>query len=453
MKITLFKTICLALALSLSNGLHAQTEKATPDPDIHVTVLTALEEGQASISLVWNTTVVNPLIERQLQSILLTQLNSDSKSATARQSQDFRTINAVDYMVSSTPNHLILTMQSDQETFHDAIDHLAGKLSNRLVDPNWYKRILTNYKQVNSSKVRRPENVEIELMEYILYNDSKNTLTDIELIREALRLPNQIIFNAQDFDFTSEDEGADEIIFDALFFRESQLASLPAPTQRTLPTGTIYVSDPEATETLIFLANSQDFETDTDQAMADTLYKYMGYGPGSEMFRIVRQEKRASYDPRSHFTQLENKSVISGLSATVPSESWFEIYKVIAQIYENTRNGDNTLQGLENSKNSMLNGLITNLRRDPNWLVERYLELYPNEPPQGAIKLGILGASFDVKTQDLNENSKRVLKPLDQMLTIIYGGATPPPEELRQNGFCQLEINQPLADCLNQLSK
>ena len=204
------------------------------------------------------------------------------------------------------------------------------------------------------------------------------------------------------------------------------------------------MSDPKATETLIFLANSQDFETELDHAMADTLYKYMGYGPGSEMFRIVRQEKRASYDPRSHFLQIENKSVISGLSATVPSESWFEIYKVIAQIYETTRSGENTLQGLENSKNSMLNSLITSLRRDPNWLVERYLELYPNEPPQGAIRLGILGASFDVKTQDLNDNAERVLKPLDEMLTIIYGGATPPPEELRQNGFVSLKSTNPL---------
>ena len=232
MKMTLFKSICIVLTLVLSNAVYAQTEKDTPDPEIHVTVLTALEEGQASISLVWNTTVVNPLIERQLRSILLTQLNSDSISETARQSQDFRAINAVDYLVSSTPNHLILTMQANQETFHDAIDHMAGKLSNRLVDPNWYKRIHRNFNQVNSSKVRRPENVEVELMEYMLYDDSVNTLSDIEIIREALRLPSHIIFNAQDFDFTNADSeySADEIIFDALFFRESQLASIPAPT-------------------------------------------------------------------------------------------------------------------------------------------------------------------------------------------------------------------------------
>ena len=102
----------------------------------------------------------------------------------------------------------------------------------------------------------------------------------------------------------------------------------------------------------------QEFDTVTEQAQVDTLYKYMGYGPGSEMFRIVRQERRASYDPRSHFAQIGERLAITGLSATVPATDWPEIHGVIAQIYDDVRAGKNDQQGFEDSHNSMLNSRL-----------------------------------------------------------------------------------------------
>ncbi|GLQ36076.1 hypothetical protein GCM10007939_23600 [Amylibacter marinus] len=445
MKLSLLTVLSVVVSLILGTT-HSATAQQSSYP---ITILSGLDRGQASVSLVWNINFENAAQERALHVLLLTKLNAGSPALDASESQDFRTINSAEFLIGGSPNHLVLTLLAPHETFDQVVDHAAEKLANKEIDPKWLKRIARNFRPIPSSKVRRPENVEAELTNYILFGGDGGAtppLTDVHQI--ILQAPDQIILNSQEYSFGD----VPTRLKDAFGPPTTENQALQPHQPNPLPAGLIYVSDPEASETLVFLANSQEFSTDTNQAAADVLYKYMGYGPGSEMFRIVRQEQRASYDPRSHFTQLGNRLVLSGLSATTEAEIWQDTHQVIEQIYRDARNGKSTAEGLENSKNSMLNALIGNLRREPNWLAARYLEQYPERPPEGAIQLGLLGASFDLEVEQLNQLAPEALKPIDQMLTIVMGGGTEPPAELRNGNFCQLEIGQPLSVCLDQLS-
>ena len=225
------------------------------------------------------------------------------------------------------------------------------------------------------------------------------------------------------------------------------------PAPRPIPSGVIFMEDDDANEALVFVADGQSFADHNDMALANTVYRYMGYGAGSEMFTILRQEKRASYDPQSHFTEVAKQYAVMGLSANVEASKWYESYQTMAEIYSKARGGGNSQQGLEDSKNQMINVMIYDLRRTPNYLVERYLEDYPYAPPNGRVSLPGIGAAFDLDTTQINGRAAEVMAPIDEMLTIIIGGHTPPPEEMRANGYCELERGQPLRVCLEKLSE
>ena len=220
-----------------------------------------------------------------------------------------------------------------------------------------------------------------------------------------------------------------------------------------LPNGVIHLEDKKSTETLIFIGTVQNFESLIHQAESNTLYKYMGYGAGSEMFRIIRQEKRASYDPRSHFSQIGEKLAFLGLSATVGSDRWDEIYSLMFDIHNNTRMGLNTTKGLKNSHNTVINELISNLRRKPNWLVKRYLELHPEQPPKASINLELIDASFDVSVSELNNKAINILSDPSRLISIIIGGKINPKIKKDSTSYCQLPKKKPLEFCLKKLSK
>ena len=419
------------------------------DENTFITTFTTLSAPMVSATLVWNLHGETIAQSNALQSLLSAKLNSGTDDISTRESIDFRTINAVDFSVRATPEHLMLTVEAPAETFNAAAEHLNALLAAPGINDNWLKRQTRAFKSISSTRLRTPELLESELTDYALFTGDVPTLPAGSMHTEILRRPNQIILNSKDFDFT---DTADTLL-DGLISIEARLNDFPAPTRRQLPRGTIHLVDPDATETLIFMGRIQEFDTVTEQAQVDTLYKYMGYGPGSEMFRIVRQERRASYDPRSHFAQIGERLAITGLSATVPATDWPEIHGVIAQIYDDVRAGKNDQQGLEDSHNSMLNSMIYDLRRTPDWLVQRFLELSPIEPPKGRIQLDLINAAFDVNPVTLNDLAKDVLPNRNDMLNVIIGGAISPSAELRENGFCELQIGEPLTKCLDELAE
>jgi len=443
------KHLISASALSLLLATPALPQNLADDETTQITTFSTLTNGKAAATLIWNLNSNSPAQYRALQAYLSAKVNSGTDTISTRDSIDFRTINAVDFQVSATPTHLALTVEAPQETFDLAIAHLNTLMTSPSVNPNWLTRQTHAFRAISSTRLRTPGLLESELVEYALFPNADDPIIGDDLAMEILRRPNQIIMNAKDFDFGDTPQR----ILDGMFSFDAELNNSAPVERRALPSGTIHLADPDTTETLIFMGYIKEFESVEDQIQSDTLYKYMGYGPGSEMFRIVRQEKRASYDPTSHFTQIGEQLAITGLSATVPSQSWPEIYDVIAQIYDDARAGKNTQQGLDNSQDSMLNVMIGDLRREPTWLVERYLELHPIQPPKGPIKLDLINAGFDMDVSKINDHAADILSPRDDMITVILGGTIAPSEEMRKNGYCELPLGEPLAYCLDQLAK
>jgi len=444
-----FRTLTLGIITAAVITTPVLAQQRADDEATYITTFSSLTDGTAAATLVWNLHGETVAQSNALQAFLSAKINSGTDDISTRESVDFRTINAVDFMIRATPTHLMLTVQSPQETFRDAVAHLGALLAAPGINENWLKRQSHAFRSISSTRLRTPELLESELTDYALYTGDTPTLPWGSMHPEILRRPNQIILNAKDYDFGD----TTDILQAGLIPIEARLNNEPIPKRRALPTGTIHLVDPNATETLVFMGRIHAFDSVTQQAQTDTLYKYMGYGPGSEMFRIVRQERRASYDPRSHFTQIGEQLAITGLSATVPSTDWPEIHGVIAQIYDDARAGKNNQQGLEDSHNAMLNSVIGDLRREPDWLARRYLELHPIEPPKGVISLDLLNASFDMNPATLNEFAKTVLPPRDDMLNVIIGGSIAPSADLRTHGFCELQIGEPLSKCLEALTQ
>lgn len=434
----------VSLGLALAPSAKAQVE----DDTTYLTEFTTLTKGMASASLVWTLSPQSDAQNRALQALLSAKVNGGTDDITARESIDFRTIHNVDFSVAGTPTHLIFTVQAPQDSFELAIEHANELLRAPSVNANWLKRQNKAFEAISATRVRTPELLEVELTDYALFAGDRPLLPQEVSEAEVFRRPNQIILNAQDYEFGA----AGDVLLDGLQSYDAVLNDDAPVPRRALPTGTIHVSDAEATETLVFIGTIQEFETLEQQAQVDTLYKYIGYGPGSEMFRIVRQEKRASYDPRSHFTQIGEKLAFTGLSATVPSKSWPELHGVIKQIYDDTRAGKNTDQGLQNSRNSMLNAMIGDLRRDPNWLVMRYLELYPDHPPKGTIELELINASFEMEPSRLNSQAAKVLPDPSEFLTVIIGGSADPAVDVTAADYCEQPVSEPLAFCLDKLA-
>ena len=378
-----FKHICILLfgIFFLTSSVFADTK--INDDVSYVTEFATLNNNVASVSLVWALNSQTKEQNRILQAFLAAKLNGPIGNKSVGEVIDFRIINDINFSIDATPNHLILTVQSPKESFALAASHTNEIIKNTAINETWLKRKNYSFRNISSTKLRTPELLENELISYVLFTGSDEIISKDRINLEISRRPNQIIFNARNFEFND----ITNILLKDLPTYNAILNDEANKPFHQLPHGVIHLEDEEATETLIFIGTVQSFNSLIHQAETNTLFKYMGYGAGSEMFRIIRQEKRASYDPRSHFNQISEKLAFTGLSATVASETWDEIHNLMYDIYNNTRMGLNTRQGLKNSHNIVINELITNLRKKPNWLVKRYLELHPDQPPETSINL------------------------------------------------------------------
>ena len=414
----------------------------------YVTEFASLNNNIAAASLVWTLNTQTKEQSRKLQAFLAAKISGPIGNKSVREIIDFRIINDINFSIEATPKHLILTVQSPKENFKIAAQHANEILQNNVINNIWLKRKNHSYRNISSTQLRTPELVESELINYVLYTGTVKALEKDMINLEISRRPNQIILNAKDFDF----EEVPNILLKGLTNYDAILNNEPVKPFFDLPNGIIHLADEKSSETLIFAGTVQKFKTLSHQAEANTLFKYMGYGAGSEMFRIIRQEKRASYDPRSHFTQISDQLALTGLSATVASEKWSEIYNLIFDIYNNTRLGLNTEKGMKNSYNTMINELISNLRRKPNWLVKRYLELHPNKPPDTFINLKLIDASFELSLPEINIMAKEILPEPSKLISIIIGGKINSKIKDNNKFYCQLPKNQPIEFCLKKLS-
>lgn len=414
----------------------------------HITEFATLDNNTASASLVWALNSQTKEQNRLFQALLAAKINGPIGNKSVGEIIDFRIINDISYLIDSSPNHLILTVQSPKENFYIAAKHTNEILNNTIINETWLKRKKHSFRNISSTRIRTTSLLENDLTNYFLFTGSDKVLTKEQINLNIARRPNQVILNAKDFNFN----GITNILLKNLPAYDSSLNEKPNKPSYKIPSGIIHLEDKESTETLIFIGSIENFVSLTHQAESNTLFKYMGYGAGSEMFRIIRQENRASYDPRSHFRQIGDKLAFTGLSATVASETWSEIHSLIYEIYNNTRSGANTSTGLKNSHNTVINELISNLRRKPNWLVKRYLELHPIRPPEEPISLELIDASFNVSIEELNYKASSILSKSSNLISIIIGGKINSKLKANSAHYCQLPKKEALEFCLEKLS-
>ncbi|AZV80452.1 hypothetical protein EBB79_12945 [Parasedimentitalea marina] len=217
-----------------------------------------------------------------------------------------------------------------------------------------------------------------------------------------------------------------------------------------LPTGTIYFADPNSTEMLILFVKAEEFEDEVDQVSANLLMDYIGANQGSEMFRIIRQEMRAAYNPHSDFIVMnKNKSIIS-LSATVEAAKWPEVHGKILEIYEDARAGKIERAGLEIDHDRLKRRYSNNFFNNPVWGAQHYLNEYPSGV-EGNIEIPLFGALEDVSLDETIANTEAHLPPLEDFLLILMGGGIAPTDALMPKGYCSLPGNTPLSFCLGAL--
>lgn len=423
--------------------LMASIAQAQLIPSLH---FTTLNKGESALSLVWNLPADSLEQTRGFEAIAWAKFNSGAGRFTPREVANFRTINNIDLSIDATGRHLIITLQAPSANYTDMIVFFNEIWRSDAFSIDWFKRGLHNTKPRKQARFRRPEQVVAVLSNYAQFRQNKAKLdTDATLARISTK-PDLLIINSRDnvpLDLAQD-------VADGLAPPRAH-KSTPAPALSALPKGVIYVPDPDASETMIFIGEARKLTNDNDKALADTLYKYMGYGPGSEMFRIIRQQERAAYAPNLHFDRIYKDWFVMGLSATVAAEEWPRIYQLIADIYTKARLGKNTQQGLLDSKDHMLGTTFYSLRNNAAWLSARIMELHPNGIPNGQINLPELSARFDMDIGMINQKARDVIAPIDDLLIIIMGGDIDPKAVLGAKKYCILDIDAWLSECLAQL--
>ena len=187
---------------------------------------------------------------------------------------------------------------------------------NNAFSTDWYARQHLVPQPILASKNRRPDYVVDVLADYLRFS-VEHSGQETEGRTYQFGMPYQIILR----DPSEDRDPLFERSVEGLPTRNAPTLARNLPSQdRPLPQGLIYVADPDSSETMIFLAKRQAFDEPSDRIATNLLMDYMGAYQGSEMFRVIRQELLAAYDPRTEFRHIDKTSAILSLSATVEAQ-------------------------------------------------------------------------------------------------------------------------------------
>ena len=200
----------------------------------------------------------------------------------------------------------------------------------------------------------------------------------------------------------------------------------------------------------MYVIKTETFDDYDDFVGANLLMDYMGAYQGSEMFRVIRQELRAAYNPASDFEQIGKNRALMGMSATVLSSEWPTILREFKAIYTDIQNGKASDQGLNNNKRRLLGSLDYRLNTNPQWTATQYMDEY-GDGVSGQVTFPLFRAIVDADFEKIRANALDHLPPFDDYLVILIGGTNAPPEAMRTQGYCEQPLSKPLRHCLTQL--
>lgn len=434
----------LALFLTLPLTARAELIAATQAPK--VAQLNPLRSGLSAVTFVWGISdfAMNRIVA--LNAGLSTAISGGTPDMTPFEADTYREVNGISLNISTQNTDLLLTMTAPNVLFPEALAHLNSLLRNPDFSKNWYERQSLNLAPVKVTKNRRPSHVISVLADYVRFPVATDGVDSTDASFN-FGMPRQVIIRTPERDVAPLIHSA----VDQLPLRNSPLPVTNKPDRPIdLPKGFIFAPDPDAHETLILAIHHSLFADADHQIAANLLLDYMGAYQGSEMFRIIRQEMRAAYDPSAVFEQTGRDQGLLALSATVSANDWPEILNTIQDIYTHTRDGDVGAQGFTNNKRRLLRGYEYQFAINPAWSAIQFLLQYP-DGTTGDVKIPLFNALVKSTLISANGQAAASLPPFSDYLVLLIGGTLAPNESQKQAGYCELALTQTLRQCLEQL--
>lgn len=438
------RTLLLALLCCATTPALAEPELLAGKNSPQYASLRPLTNGLSALNLMWP---LNDLSEGGVSAVhagLATIIGGPTPTQSAFEAETFREINGINLSITIMPEHIMLTMTAPPDAFNDALIHTRDLLTNPEFSEDWYARQLVQQRPLLATKTRRPTNVVGALSDFIIFPDDTET-SETPTTSYVFGMPSHIVARSNDPELRTA-LGR----FISGLPRQRSDVDYPTSTLAELPKGVIYAPDPDSRETLVYLVKHETFDGPEDMVGANVLMDYMGAYQGSEMFRIIRQELRAAYNPTSDFEQIAKNRALLSLSATVQSDEWPKILNEIKAIYNRTRAGEATDQGLNNTKRRMINGLDYRFSTNPQWGAGQYMDEY-GKGASGQIDFPLFRASVNADIETIRKNGSDHLPPIEDYLLILIGGTNPPPDAMRANGYCEQPLSKPLRYCIKQL--
>ncbi|MEM6891697.1 MAG: hypothetical protein AAF636_26785 [Pseudomonadota bacterium] len=446
--------ILIAYSLLAAQQLKAEVV-ATPGKG-KLVFLAPLRTEHSALTFVWPIDRMTKSRVEALTAGLSSTLKGGTSSRTPYQIREFVALKGVEHNIGVVGQHLMLTVSAPDDVFPETIVHLENILLKSQYSSGWYERELESLQSGNAVKTRRPTEVLNEVSDFLLYGrDETVDIATGDFFRFGL--PSQAILRSED----QEIERRTIQLLNKLpqaqqdwvgkFARWVSTLTADESTPFDLPSGTIYVPDPDSTEMLIVLVKAEKFKDKNAQIGTNLLVDYIGANQGSEMFQIIRQEMRAAYDPRSDFVVLDKNKAIISLSATVKATDWTNVFSRIAEIYKSVRAGEIDPQGVEIRLDLLDRIYGSQFFSEPSWGEEQYILEYP-EGTVGTITLPLFDALLAAKPENVVEKSTTLLPPLEDFLLVLIGGGAAPPDAMRTNGFCALPERKTLTFCLEALA-
>lgn len=444
-----FATALIALALPMMPSTGA-AEQLVASSSSRMVYLNPLRNGLSAVTLVY------PMQSTSLDQVfamtagLKSVLSGGTAQLTPFEALTFLQVNGIRFDVTSEQSNMLLTMTAPAENFSKALRHLDALLSNPRFPQGWYRRELARIQPVLVRKNKRPDSVIAALaraLHYPVLEGAQDSAT------QSFRFgkPQQAIVRSGN----EEDKKQLEAFLRALPERKRSLfslfANLGSNRPFTLPRGMIHIEDAGSSEMLILLVKARQFEDEEEQIAANLLMNYMGAHQGSEMFRIIRQELRAAYSPKSHFNAMGKNRALMGLSATVAAQEWPEIYERMRKIYTDTQAGEISASGLETVHKRLIRGFEQFFATNAVWGAQQYLREYPRGAT-GTITLPLFQALGRADPAAVRQSANAALPPLEDYLVILLGSGPAPSAALKAQGYCALPRTQALRYCLDKLA-
>lgn len=414
-----------------------------------------MRNGLTSLTLAWK--IENPTEARvaALKAGLLSVAAGGTSSRTAFEIEQFLGEKGIFQTVAQTDQFILLTISAPSEVFPETVVHLENLLLEPTYSSDWYDRARERERRFPSSQRRRPAEVLAEvatLMTFPTQEVGRQPETEGRLL---FGRPHHAIVR-------TEDEEIERRIGRLLSKLPTAAWELPFAqwakllTERkeieALPKGVIHLADPDASEMMILFVHYGELATPKAHIGAQALMDYIGANQGSEMFRIIRQEMRAAYDPRSNFVVPAQNHGLLSFSATVKDSNWQQVFARMQEIYTSTRAGAINIAGLETQVQQLQRQYFNKFFFEPGWAAKEYLKEYP-EGSSGQISIELFSAVDAAEAGEIARNAPSYLPPLDEFLIILMGGGAAPVGSIVSNGYCKLPKNSFLSLCISELSQ